>query len=242
MLPALLALAAYVFAPTAGGEGERIRGVTIITARRLDWQLRGDGIELGVVGLPRGLETQYIGVTGKSGAGKSNLIRGLKLQFCAAAKPGKPAKTGASKPVRACRRHYGVQTEIASLFAIFGIFSRHTAQSRRDRRAGKSGAVQLRQRHSARQRKIRGGGKRQRRVLYSATVAAVRCNPALRPFYHRLRATGKPTKVALVAAMRRLLFILNAMLKTKTSGGRHVPPLRHAAPTGLPTSPQAGFC
>src|SRR5262249_39204227 len=36
-----------------------------------------------------------------------------------------PAKTGVSKPVRACRRHYGVQTEIASPFATFGIFSRH---------------------------------------------------------------------------------------------------------------------
>ena len=66
------------------------------------------------------------------------------------------------------------------------------------------------------QRKIQGGRKRLRRVLYSATVASVRCNPALRPFYQRLRATGKPAKVALVAAMRRLLLILNAMLKTKT--------------------------
>jgi transposase len=66
------------------------------------------------------------------------------------------------------------------------------------------------------QRRIQGGRKRLRRVLYAATVAAVRCNPALRPFYQRLRVTGKPAKVALVAAMRRLLLILNAMLKTKT--------------------------
>src|ERR1700730_5895367 len=66
------------------------------------------------------------------------------------------------------------------------------------------------------QRKIQGGRKRLRRVLYSATVASVRCNPALRPFYQRLRATGKPAKVALVAAMHKLLLILNAMLKTKT--------------------------
>jgi transposase len=66
------------------------------------------------------------------------------------------------------------------------------------------------------QRKIQGGRKRLRRVLYSATVASVRCNPVLRPFYQRLRATGKPAKVALVAAMRRLLLILNAMLKSKT--------------------------
>jgi transposase len=67
------------------------------------------------------------------------------------------------------------------------------------------------------QRKIQGGRKRLRRVLYSATVASVRCNPVLRPFYQRLRASGKPAKVALVAAMHKLLLILNAMLKTKTA-------------------------
>jgi len=54
-------------------------------------------------------------------------------------------------------------------------------------------------------------------VLYIATVAAVRCNPVLKPFYLRLRAGGKPAKVALVAASRKLLTILNAMLKTKTA-------------------------
>jgi transposase len=66
------------------------------------------------------------------------------------------------------------------------------------------------------QRKIQGGRKRLRRVLYSATVASVRCNPVLRSFYQRLRANGKPAKVALVAAMHKLLLILNAMTKTKT--------------------------
>ena len=67
------------------------------------------------------------------------------------------------------------------------------------------------------QRKIEGGRPRLRRVLYVATVAAVRCNPLLKPFYLRLRAGGKPAKVALVAAMRRLLLILNAMLKNQTA-------------------------
>jgi len=38
----------------------------------------------------------------------------------------------------------------------------------------------------------------------------------LRQFYQRLRTSGKPAKVALVAAMRKLLLMLNAMLKTKT--------------------------
>lgn len=67
------------------------------------------------------------------------------------------------------------------------------------------------------QRRIEGGRPRLRRVLYVATLAAVRCNPVLKPFYLRLRAAGKPAKVALVAAARKLLTILNAMLKTKTS-------------------------
>lgn len=67
------------------------------------------------------------------------------------------------------------------------------------------------------QRRIRGGRTRLRRVLYVATLAAVRCNPVLQAFYQRLRATGKPGKVALVAATRKLLLILNAMVKTKTA-------------------------
>ncbi len=67
------------------------------------------------------------------------------------------------------------------------------------------------------QRKIAGGRPRLRRVLYVATVAAVRCNTLLRPFYLRLRAAGKPPKVARVAVMRKLLTILNLMLKTHTA-------------------------
>ena len=67
------------------------------------------------------------------------------------------------------------------------------------------------------QRKIEGGRGRLRRVLYIATLAAVRCNPLLKPFFQRLRAAGKPHKVALVATMRRLLLILNAMLKSNTA-------------------------
>jgi transposase len=67
------------------------------------------------------------------------------------------------------------------------------------------------------QRKIESGRPRLRRVLYIATVAAVRCNPVLKPFYLRLRAGGKPAKLALVAAMRRLLLILNAILKSQSA-------------------------
>lgn len=46
-----------------------------------------------------------------------------------------------------------------------------------------------------------------------ATLSAVRFNPTLRVFHQRLRAAGKAKKVALVACMRKLLTILNAMLR-----------------------------
>ena len=67
------------------------------------------------------------------------------------------------------------------------------------------------------QRKIAGGRTRLRRALYMAAVSAARCNPVLKPFYLRLRAAGKPGKLALVAVMRRLLLILNPILKTNTA-------------------------
>jgi len=62
-------------------------------------------------------------------------------------------------------------------------------------------------------RVIWGGRAQVRRILYMATVAGIRCNPVLREFYQRLRAQGKPAKVALTACMRKLLTIMNAMLK-----------------------------
>lgn len=65
-------------------------------------------------------------------------------------------------------------------------------------------------------RRCWGGRADIRAVLYMATLAAVRCNPVLRAFYQRLLAAGKLKKVALVACMRKLLTILNAMVKTQT--------------------------
>lgn len=65
-------------------------------------------------------------------------------------------------------------------------------------------------------RQIRGGRAAVRRVLYMAAVSAARCHPVLQPYYQRLRAAGKPAKVALVACMRRLLVLLNSLLKTRT--------------------------
>lgn len=62
-----------------------------------------------------------------------------------------------------------------------------------------------------------GGRASVRSVLYMAALVATRHNPVIRPFYERLLRAGKPKKVALVACMRKLLTILNAMLKTKTA-------------------------
>jgi transposase len=66
-------------------------------------------------------------------------------------------------------------------------------------------------------RVIWGGRAQVRRTLYMATVAALRCNPVVRAFYDRLRVQGKPAKVALTACMRKLLTIMNAMLKHRSS-------------------------
>jgi transposase len=65
-------------------------------------------------------------------------------------------------------------------------------------------------------RHIRGGRAEIRAVLYMATLTATRCNPVISAFYHRLLARGKAHKVAMTAAMRKFLTILNAMLKTRT--------------------------
>ena len=53
--------------------------------------------------------------------------------------------------------------------------------------------------------------------LYMATIVAIRCNPAIPPFYKHLREQGKPPKVAIVAAMRKLIVAANAMLEHNRS-------------------------
>jgi transposase len=65
-------------------------------------------------------------------------------------------------------------------------------------------------------RRVKGGRFEVRRVLYMATVAALRFNPLIKAFYEHLRATGKPPKVALVACMRKLLITLNAMVRSSS--------------------------
>ena len=65
-------------------------------------------------------------------------------------------------------------------------------------------------------RRIYGGRARVRHALYMAALVASRHNPVLRAFYHRLLQRGKPKKVALTACMRKLLSILNAIIRHRT--------------------------
>jgi len=65
-------------------------------------------------------------------------------------------------------------------------------------------------------RRIWGGRAAVRSGLYMATLAAIRCNPAIKGFYQRLTAAGKCHKVAATACMRKLLIITNAMLRDQT--------------------------
>jgi transposase len=66
-------------------------------------------------------------------------------------------------------------------------------------------------------RTVWGGRSEVRATLYMATLAAVRANPTITGFYRRLRQAGKPGKVALTACMRKLVVILNAMLRERAS-------------------------
>jgi transposase len=66
------------------------------------------------------------------------------------------------------------------------------------------------------QRSIWGGRASVRSALYMATLAACRCNPIIRDFAQRLKRAGKASKVVLTACMRKLLVILNTMLRNQT--------------------------
>jgi transposase len=65
-------------------------------------------------------------------------------------------------------------------------------------------------------RRVAGGRASVRHVLYMATLSARRCNPVIRAFSQRLAVQGKKPKVIITACMRKLLVILNTMLKNKT--------------------------
>jgi transposase len=81
-------------------------------------------------------------------------------------------------------------------------------------------------------RTIWGGRASVRASLYMAALVATRHNPILAAFYRRLRAAGKSAKVALVAAMRKLLTILNAMMKHQSRWNPKVASTP-ASPSGL---------
>lgn len=74
-------------------------------------------------------------------------------------------------------------------------------------------------------RTVWGGRAAVRTVLYMATLTAIRWNPVVRAFYTRLREAGKLKKVAIVASMRKLLTILNAMVRDN----KHFDPALHGA-------------
>ncbi|MDP4029599.1 MAG: transposase [Gallionella sp.] len=61
-----------------------------------------------------------------------------------------------------------------------------------------------------------GGRADVRAVLYMAAVTAIRCNDPIKAFAERLKKAGKPPKVVIVACMRKLLTIMNSMLKNNT--------------------------
>ena len=79
---------------------------------------------------------------------------------------------------------------------------------------------------SCKARHIYGGRQDLRSVLYMATLCAIRFNPPIQAFYQRLRQAGKPPKVAVVAAMRKLLTILGAILRDQ----KPWQPVEHASP------------
>jgi len=75
----------------------------------------------------------------------------------------------------------------------------------------------------SRKRTTYGGRSKVRSVLFMATMSAIRFNPAIKKFYNRLIENGKKKMVAVVAAMRKLLTILNAMIKNKQMWKAQIP-------------------
>jgi len=66
-------------------------------------------------------------------------------------------------------------------------------------------------------RRIFGGRQSVRRVLYMAALSATKCNPVIKKFYERLVEKGKPFKVAITACMRKMITIMNVMVKNQTA-------------------------
>lgn len=71
-------------------------------------------------------------------------------------------------------------------------------------------------------RKICGGRKQVRSILYMAILSAIRFNPAIKKFYDRLIKKGKLKKVAMVACMRKLIIVMNAMIRDGTRWNKYL--------------------
>ena len=76
-------------------------------------------------------------------------------------------------------------------------------------------------------RRIQGGRDHPRNLLYMAATSAIRFNPPMQAFFERLRASGKQHKVAMVAVMRKLITLVNALLRADREW-QPAPPLRAA--------------
>jgi transposase len=64
-------------------------------------------------------------------------------------------------------------------------------------------------------RRIRGGRHRVRTVMFMAMLSSIQCNPVFKRFYEHLKAQGKIPKVALIACMRKMIVVLNTMIKNQ---------------------------
>ncbi len=62
-------------------------------------------------------------------------------------------------------------------------------------------------------RKVRGGRHQIRTVMFMATMSAIQCNPVIKATYNRLVDAGKPKKIALIACVRKMIIILNSMVR-----------------------------
>ncbi len=89
-------------------------------------------------------------------------------------------------------------------------------------------------------RTIWGGRAQVRAVLYMSTLVASRRNPVVQAFYARLLAAGKKPKVALTACMRKLLVILNTMLRDQTPWTAEAATLPRATPAALSAAKSGG--
>ncbi len=71
-------------------------------------------------------------------------------------------------------------------------------------------------------RRIRRGRHRIRTVMFMAMLSSIQCNPVFKRFYEHLKAQGKLPKVAIIACMRKLIVVLNTMLKNETRWGENM--------------------